>query len=198
MKDFSPTLKGKRIELRIMEPTFDNAKIMFEAIDESRSHLIPWLKWAAKENTPTPEVCFFMLDENKTNFEEKKTCKYGIFEKDVFLGQVMLHTLSDRHNSAKLGYWLRKSALGKGYMCDAIKLLEKEAFSGTDGLNRLVIDPEERNKKSVAVAKRLNYTLDGTTRKSFLNTFDNIYVNECIFSKLKSEWEKGAKAVSDA
>lgn len=187
MKNFPSILKGVRVQLRMMPATFENALILHEAVEESRDFLLPWLRWAR----PGPvEDMFYYLDGKEQDFALKKNVWYGIFEGERYLGHIGLHSVSDRHKSAKIGYWIRLSAKGKGYVSEALSLLEEAAFSGADGFNRLVIDPENENATSIAVAKRNGYAFEGILRQDWYNEITQKFADICVYSKLKEEWEK--------
>jgi len=61
----------------------------------------------------------------------------------------------------EIGYWLRTSETGKGYMHEAIALLEQYAFTVL-GANRIAITAASTNHKSCLVATASGYQLEAT------------------------------------
>ena len=192
MIEFPLTIKGSRIELITLEPTFDNARLVFDTVVENREHLLPWLTWSSIERTNKPEDSFEFLLKNKQKREEHIKYSFGIFLNDKYIGNVGIFDISEKKKSAEIVYWLIKEAVGKGYISEAVKLIEDEAFSNL-GLNRIQIRCDVRNTASANVAKRLGYKLDGTMRSFNFNRVENIFVDCYIFSKLKLEWEVEGK-----
>ena len=190
MKQFKEILKGERIELRILEPTFDLAKMIYQSINENREYLLPWMRWASKKIMGKPEDSFKYLISSKE--ERKKGLKYdyGIFLEDEYLGNIGIFDISGEDKSGEIGYWLKKSASGKGYMNESVKLIEDEFFDG-DALNRIMIRCDEDNKPSANVAKRLGYVFEGIIRNEKYSETRGQFINYMVFSKLKKEWKKG-------
>ena len=93
--------------------------------------------------------------------------------------------------SGEIGYWLSNDAVGHGYMQEAIKALQAEAFKL--GFNRIVIGNDTTNARSVGVAKRAGYHLDGVMRQDCWDDFHNRFRDTNVWSLLKSEWEEKFK-----
>lgn len=191
-KDFPLTLKGPRIELRTLEATFENARMGYDAVVANRTHLLPWMPWASEEITKSPESSFEYLIGIAKGRREKTKYDFGIFCDGKHIGNMGIFDISEKKKSAEIGYWLAKTATGKGYMSEAVKLIEDEAFR-TLGLNRIQIKCDPRNTKSANVAKRLGYVLDGVIRNASFSEIEKIFTDDCVFSKLRSEWERQNK-----
>ena len=96
--------------------------------------------------------------------------------------------VNQKHKSGEIGFWLSKNARGKGYMTEAVKALEAEAFK--QGLNRIVIRNDIENLPSVNVAKNAGYHLDGVMRQERFSEAKNRFRDSNIWSKLKSDKTK--------
>ncbi len=116
-------------------------------------------RWKNKE-----QYCFFIFSDN---------CLKGYVAIKVRYGDVV----------AELSYYLDKASCGKGYITRAIMLLEK-IFYEQKG-HRLEIFCNAENSKSIAVAKRLGFCLDGTLREYELR--DNKFDDVLVFSKLSTD-----------
>ena len=87
------------------------------------------------------------------------------------------------NKTAEVSYFLDKNQTGKGVIAKALLLLEEKFFDA--GGHRLEIYANVENKKSIAVARRLNYRLDGILRQA--EFFDGKFCNVAVFSKLKDD-----------
>lgn len=190
MAEFPLILKGPRIELRALEPTFENANITYKVVVDNREHLIPWMDWAEEKNYNKPEHAFEYLQKINQGREKGYKFDFGIFFDKKYIGNISIFDISDKNKSGEIGYWLAKSASGKGYVTEAVKLLEDASFEY--GLNRIQIKCDTKNVPSANVAKRLGYNLDGELREN-LTLNDESFRNTYVFSKLKSEWGKEKK-----
>jgi RimJ/RimL family protein N-acetyltransferase len=80
-----------------------------------------------------------------------------------FLGHVMLHTVAWRHQRAEIGYWLVRSARGRGIGRVAVGLLVDWAFEALD-LARVEITTTPGNAAARALATRLGFAEEGVMR----------------------------------
>ena len=124
-------------------------------------------------------------EENlKTMLEkwEKNGFTYFLFKGDKLMGYAGVHVRLREH-VAELSYYLDKKYTGKGYITRAIATLEKIFFEQKG--HRCEIFCNETNKKSCAVAERLNYHLDGTMREYEL--IDGVFRGVRVYSKLSTD-----------
>lgn len=91
--------------------------------------------------------------------------------------------------SGEIGYWLSSSHVRNGYITEAVKILEKEAFEKLN-LNRIQIKCDERNKASFGVAEKCEYKFEGKFREDSFSEHFNDFRNTLVYSKLKSEYKK--------
>jgi RimJ/RimL family protein N-acetyltransferase len=91
----------------------------------------------------------------------------GVFElrNGRLLGGSGLHRINWNIRTFEIGYWLRRSAHGYGYMTEAVQLLTRMAFD-TLAANRVEIRMDTRNTRSEQVPKRLGFVLEGTLRNN--------------------------------
>lgn len=184
---FKNELKGQRISLKMVEPTIECGKEKFELIDSNREHLKFWFEWVAgtKKVEDTLKFLFIICDE----ISKGEKAVYGIYLENKLIGDISIFNLSEQKRSGEIGYWMSKDYTQKGYMTEAVKILESEAFE-TQGLNRIVIQCDERNIASSGVAKKCEYQFEGKLREDSLSSDLNNFRNTLIFSKLKSDYDK--------
>jgi len=186
--DFAEKIEGDRIILERARPSFKLAEELLVLVEESRTHLLPWLPWANKNKTPEDEYAW-LFDWCEKNWNEKLGYAYIIREKNSgkLLGSIDFIEVNETHKTGEIGYWLRSSAVGNGYMHEALLLLEKEGFK--QGLNRIVIRNDPRNIRSGNVAERAGFHLDGVLRQDRYSDDEKLFADTNVWSKLKSEYK---------
>jgi len=152
-------LKNERIKL--LPPSLERAPEMLEAIRESQQELavyLPWVPYSLTEEESEKNTQEAM--DNFANFENE--LRFSIYDRASkrFIGAVGLIIRDKAVPYFEIGYWLRSSEVGKGYVTDAVKLVEQYAFNELDA-NRLEICADVSNDKSRAVAERNGYQQDG-------------------------------------
>lgn len=184
--DFPFQIKTERLVLeRPFPATFELAEELYDVVNQSRAHLAEWLPWAETLNSAEDE--FVCLKSYEQKWNEQTGFAYLIRKKDTgeLLGVVDLVHVNQKYMSTEIGYWLKESACGHGYMTEAVLGLEKEAFK--QGFHRIVIGNDTENLKSANVAKNAGYHLDGIMRDDRFSTAKNRFRSSNVWSKLASE-----------
>jgi len=137
---------------------------MHETIENNRRFLRKFLFWVDKEHTLKDAIA--ATDRFLDGWEKGEKFAYIIADKhsEKLLGCIDIHSISLSNHTAEIGYWLRKDKTGFGYMTEAVKLIEKEAFS--HGIRRLEICCDAHNKASCAVAVRCGYEHEATLKEA--------------------------------
>jgi ribosomal-protein-serine acetyltransferase len=154
-------LAGERVIVRPYR--VEDAEALREAVEESREHIRAWLPFADAHQTIeetrdwiTHRVADWLLREDMGT---------GVFlrEDGAYLGGLGLHPRSWEIGFFEIGYWLRASAEGHGYMREAVWLLIE--FAARDLLaSRLEIRCDARNARSAGVAESLGFRREGHIR----------------------------------
>lgn len=161
----------------------DDAVPMQTAIEESFVELAAWMPWAANGQT---------LDETRAyrrramaKFLLREELAYSIFDRENggFIGNIGIHNIDWDIPSCEIGYWLRTSLTGRGYMTEAVNALTAMCFE-TLGAQRVQICCEAGNERSAAVATRAGYQLEGQLRNHRRDTKGNL-ADTLIFSKVR-------------
>ncbi len=187
MIKFKNQLKGRRLILKRTKPNLKIAEVMFKVIDENRNHLEPWFPWP-KLTLKVEDSLKYLFDKEEETKKGKKV-EYGLFVNNEYIGNISIFNIDEKNKSAEIGYWLSSSHTRNGFMTEAVKMLEKEAFEKW-GLNRIQIKCDEKNKASFGVAKKCGYKYEGKLREDSFSEHFNGFRNTLIFSKLKSEYQK--------
>lgn len=177
IKTFPTELVCKDIKLVKLEPTIENAKIIFDIIDANRDEFRPWLEWTDFVKKPEDEMPVLQNDKNSAEW-------FILWNKNI-VGRIGFVGLSATGNHGEVGYWLDHRASGRGIMTRAFMLLEQNAFEKWD-FHRIEVKVDPDNVKSLGVVRRMNFTQEGVMRQDhFIN---GVYRDTILFSKLKSEY----------
>lgn len=180
---FFEELQGTRILLRGYQE--NDAPAFFDAVVESRERLRPWDDWP--DECQTLDITRIWLREYMADWLLRKLFEIGIWDRESkqYLGNILLRP----HNWAipffEIGYWLRNSAEGKGYMTEAVQLL-KDVVREQLGARRVMLRIDERNQRSIAVAERLHFQREGTLRNQE-RAADGTLRNMVIFALTPSD-----------
>lgn len=185
--NFKDELGGERIVLKRNWFSVKLARVIFSVIDSNRDHLAPWFVWL-EATTCVEDTLKFLLDCDK-NYKSGERLEYGIYIDDKYVGSIGIFDICKVKRSAEIGYWLSSKFTRKGYMSEAIGIVERELFSSW-GLNRIQIKCDVNNIASRRVAEKCGFILEGTLREDDFSNFHNAFRNTHILSKLKSDFDK--------
>ena len=106
-----------------------------------------------------------------------------IFDKTSakLLGATGLHRTVWETPKTEVGYWCRASAVGKGFITEAVSALIVYAFAHLHAA-RLEIVTDEENSASRRVAERRGFTLEGILRNE-RRAPDGSLRNTCIYAR---------------
>ena len=171
-------LRGERVVLRPYREK--DAHALQEAVDESREHIRPWLPFAGEHKTV--EESLIWINEQRAQWILRKNMNCGVFEAATgrYLGGAGLMVRNWDIPYIEIGYWLRASAEGKGYMSEAAYLLTNYALEEL-GAKRVEIRCDERNIRSANVARKLGYVQEALLHNNALAP-DGSVRNTLIFA----------------
>jgi ribosomal-protein-serine acetyltransferase len=110
----------------------------------------------------------------------------GIFLEKELVGTCGYHPISLGSKEATIGYWLAKSASGKGLVTRATRILIDHGFNVL-GLSKINIPVAVGNIPSRAVCERLGLESDGV-RKNAEFLYDK-YVDHVLYCTSPSKWQ---------
>jgi RimJ/RimL family protein N-acetyltransferase len=177
-------LRGERVLVRPYR--VEDAEALREAIAESREHLRAWMPWA--EHHQDISETRDWITTKIADWLLRKDLTVGIWEASEggrYLGGTGLHPRDWDIPFFEIGYWLRKSAEGQGYMAEAVQLLVDFAIRSLRA-NRLEIQCDERNERSAAVARRLRFAQEALLRNDAKGT-DGSLRNTLVFSLIPGD-----------
>ncbi len=162
-----------------------HAEGLLQAVNENREHLSAFLPWVP--NMQTVEDFENYIRNCQALIEEKKELSFVIFYNDAIIGRIGLHYMNLRDKNASIGYWLTKSAEGKGIIIQSCKAIIDCGFNEL-GLHRIEIKAATTNQRSRAIPLKLGFTEEGILRQAELVKGE--FLDIVLFSMLKNEWNK--------
>lgn len=176
-------LRGRRVVVRPFRES--DAADLQAAVEESREHVRPWLPFADEHKTV--EESRDWIIRCMSNWMLRNDFVVGLWEGATggFLGGSGLHPRDWQVPSFEIGYWLRASVEGNGYMHEAVQLLTDYAFDHLSA-QRVVIRCDARNARSAAVAGGLGFQREGCLRHEMIAT-DGTVRDTLVFSLVPSD-----------
>lgn len=170
---FSPILKGERVTLRRPEPS--HAGQLWQRIlkeREARGVSWPWLE--------SEEHLSRWLTKIAVELHEKEAMYLIEVEGSQIAGTFHVHSMSYADHKTEVGYALWKEFEGHGYVNEALQLIEPELKRL--GFNKVVIDCDVENQKSLNAAERAGYRREGTLLQNCIEF--GKYRDSAIFGKI--------------
>ncbi len=170
--------------LYLLPPRRRDLEALDEAILETLPELVQWLPWATPRHDRTETRRYIRgarLARSRRRAEE-----YSVVEREAgrLVGMVSVHRIDWARRSAGLGYWIRKSAWGRGYATEATRAAVEDAFRRL-GLHRLEAHVATDNRASQRVPEKLGFQREGVAREA--EYISGRFVDHIQYSLLR--WE---------
>ena len=163
----------------------EDARELFDVVNENRGHLRPWLIWV--DATLKEAHSLEYIRAARQEQYEQRSMAMGIFQNDQLIGGIGMHHWDPRLKKAQIGYWLAAYACGKGIMQQCSMHFIHYLFTQL-GLNKIELQYLPANVRSASVAKRLGFTTEGILRDSFL--MNGVLQDVVITGLLQREWKR--------
>ena len=176
-------LQGERVLVRPYR--VEDAEALQAAVAESREHLRPWLPFADAHQTVEESRDFIIRGNAQWLLRDNFSLSIWLRETGDFLGGTGFHIRDWDIRWFEVGYWLRASAEGHGYMTEAVRLVSEYLLDHL-GAHRVEIRCNALNTHSAAVALRLGFTQEGRLRNVRLGA-DASPADSLIFSQIPTD-----------
>ena len=134
----------------------DDIPEQVEVINANLDHLAPWMPWAQKPVTADVQLAWFR--EAEKQWEQGTNFVYGVYDPVGRLVGGSGYHVRNGPGVLEIGYWLARSAVGRGLMTRVAAALTQAAGS-VDGVTRVEIHCDAANVRSAAIPERLGYAL---------------------------------------
>lgn len=154
------------------------------AVIESFEQLKPWMPWC--QTMPTVEDSEAVMRERQARFILREELSYCFFRRGEegrpgrLLGSCGLHRIDWALRRFEIGYWVRTSAQGQGYVSEMVQVLSRLAFEQLRA-RRVEIRCDARNTRSRAVAERNGFQLEAVLHHAMLGV-DGEPVDQCLYA----------------
>jgi ribosomal-protein-serine acetyltransferase len=171
-------LRGERVLVRPYRES--DADALQEAVAESREHIRPWLPFADEHQTVEESRIF--IRQRMARWLLREDLIVGLFDAGTgqYVGGSGLHPRDWQVPAFEIGYWVRRSSEGKGYVTEAVRLLTDYAFAEL-AAQRIMIRCDARNTRSAAVPRRLGFVEEALIRNEAIAA-DGTLRSTLIFS----------------
>ncbi|MBX5450947.1 GNAT family N-acetyltransferase [Thermogemmatispora sp.] len=166
----------------------EDASPLFAAIQESRPHLRPWLPWADQHQRLEETRDWINRQRAAWLLRDIYNCAVISLADGQLLGGISLKPHDWQARVFEIGYWLRVTATGRGYMTEAVQLLTTFAFEQLVA-NRVFIRCDERNERSAAIPRRLGFVCEGCLRHESLAP-DGKLRNTLVFALTSADYRQ--------
>jgi RimJ/RimL family protein N-acetyltransferase len=179
-------IETERLVIRCYEP--EDAPLLKAAVDSSIEHLLPWMPWARFEPQSVAEkveLCRMFRGQ----FDLDQNYVYGIFSSDETeqLGGSGFHKRANE-GSLEIGYWVAAGAVGRGIATEVTAVQTRVGFE-LAGLDRIDIQVEPTNDRSLAIPRKLGFTEEGRLRRRLESRDGEAFRDSVTFSMLREELE---------
>lgn len=169
--DFPYSFETERLTIR--GPLPGDGRSVREAVLESQEDLKPWMAWAVE--VPSDEDYEIRVREGQLKFLAREDLWLMLLLKGThtIIGGSGFHNIDWNVSKFEIGYWVRSSYAGQGYITEAVNGITAFAFNSL-GAQRLEIRCDVRNMRSAAVAQRAGYMLESTFHSDARDHFDRL------------------------
>jgi ribosomal-protein-serine acetyltransferase len=194
LRELPDQLLGEKVLIRPYRA--GDGQALFEAVDESREHILPWMPWGSQHVTVADSEALVRKWQAKWILREDLAL--GVWDRTTgrYLGGSGLHRIDWEVPSFEIGYWLRRTAVGNGYMTEAAWMLCRFAFEELSA-QRVFIRCGAGNQRSAAIPKRLGFVPEGCMRNANRDTNGELY-DMLVFGMTPQDYATALQTVSHA
>lgn len=177
-------IETDRLVIRCYDPR--DAALLKEAVDGSIEHLRPWMPWIRFEPQTLDEKVQ-LLRGFRGEFDLGTNFPYGIFNREETkqLGGSGFHARGGE-GSLEIGYWVAADAIGQGIATEVTAVQTRVGFE-LCGLERIDIQVEPLNERSLAIPRKLGYTQEGVLRARLESGDGGPRRDSVLFTMLRDE-----------
>ncbi len=159
------------------------------ALVESIHNLQQWLPMPWTQNVQTVAETEELIRRWVIMWITREDIRFGLYRKSdgLYVGGCGLHRPDWEVMRFEIGYWVRASLEGQGYVSEAVAGVTAFAFN-IIGAERVELRCDSLNERSIAVAHRAGYTPEGTLRNNYENANGVGLRDTMVFSLLRAEF----------
>ena len=195
-------IESERLLIRTY--TRDDIEELYQLVNATRDHLIPWLPWCQSGyrdmDTATQEIVNMIMELREPMKLHRVI--FGVFLKKTgeLIGGSGIHDIRRDTASCETGYWIAKTHTRQGYTEEAcrrtISWAMQDQAKGGMGLRRVRLYCSDQNTGSAKLIEKLGITAEVMQRDDYF--VEGIgCTNRLGWGVLKSEWDcKNHRAIT--
>lgn len=184
---YAVSLGDDGAELRPLEPW--RAEEFLAHIDRGRDFIGQYIALADAVTDLASSRSFLQAHADRAAADAGRI--HGIWTDGRLVGGVLFKTMDVAQGTAEAGCWLEPSAVGKGLVSRAARVIIDWAVEER-GIHRVEWLVSAANGASIDVARRLGLTKDGVLRESYLYRGERHDIE--VWSVLAPEWRAAKRA----
>ncbi|MBI4306030.1 MAG: GNAT family N-acetyltransferase [Chloroflexi bacterium] len=170
--------------LRLRDPLISDAEELYRLVDANRDHLSRWLPWVSQLRSVADERAW--IQGRLAPGASETELALVVLENGAIVGALGIAGLGSPSRACEIGYWLARSAQGRGVMTRACRAALKYCFEARS-MNRVQVRAALDNVRSRAIPERLGFAFEGIQRQATL--VSGSYQDLAVYSLLASEWQ---------
>lgn len=153
------------IKLKLLEK--HHANDLYNLIENNRTFLEKWVDCV--KDLKSVSDCERFIAKTLTKYSHGLEIHMGVWSENILVGCICVINIDSIIKKAELGYFQGENHQGKGYITKSLKAV-KDNLIENRGFIRIEINVSSENKKSIEVARRLGFSLEGKKLKGeFIN-----------------------------
>jgi len=162
LSDLPDVIDAGTVTLVLPDP--DDARAFATAVTVSRDELVPWMPWAATDETYDVEFQRARLATAREDADAGRERLFSIVDGDgELVGCMGVHPRRGPH-AVDIGYWLRSDRTGRGHARTAARSLTAATLA-VPGVDRVEIRCDAANHASAGVARGAGFRLERTVSR---------------------------------
>jgi RimJ/RimL family protein N-acetyltransferase len=190
VKDAIKILNGERVQLRqLAAGDMDFAQKMFDIVS-SRREYFRMFDFNLADRTIISDVnslAHWLRGMVRPLQYPDEAISYVIYFENKIIGMITLEIRFD-NKSAKPSFWIHPDYAGRGFMTDAMKLIQELSFNHYE-LHRLDSGCYPENVASCKLHERLGFTAEGIARDSVYDPGDKKFYSLRKYGQLSTEYK---------
>ncbi|MCQ2562750.1 MAG: GNAT family N-acetyltransferase [Alphaproteobacteria bacterium] len=184
---FKKNYETPRLKINILEPNVENAKLVYDVLKRQNKQDFQYAPMTDKILPETLDETLMMM-QNQDEWCKTNGVNWYVFYNDELIGDQRMFYWENNKTLQCADVWIAREYWGNGFNQEIHKLIEQLAFTELKA-NRICRQCMKDNKKSFDSITKSGFHLDGINRQFFAMP-DGTYMDQCLFSKLKSEYNK--------
>ena len=184
---FKRNLKTERLEMRMLDATPENAKLVWNAIKNENPNDFKYAPMMKDRILPKSQSETLQMMQKQTEWCHNGVGWY-IFYNNQLIGYQRIHYYPENRTVQCSEVWFLKKYWGQGFNQEIHAKIEEIAFEKLHA-NRICRQCMKANKKSFNSIKKSGFHHDGTERQLY-RMLDGTFMDQSLFSKLACEYKK--------